>query len=74
MGKVPGCVHEGLVVGGHGVGIEDIGVTMLLIVKAMKFRALIIWVSQGSSSTGGTMIMGIVWAEVFHGLASIAPT
>ena len=43
------------------------GVTMLLIVGAMKFRAFVVRVAQGGSSTGGTMIIGTVGVEMFGG-------
>ena len=58
----------------HGVEIEDIGVTTLLTVEAMKFRTFVIWVSWGGSSIGGTMVMGTVWVEVVCGSAHVALT
>ena len=42
---------------------------MLLIVEAMKFRAFIVGITWGSSSTGGTMMMGTVRVEMFSGSA-----
>ena len=72
MEEVPGCVHEGVVVRGHEVGIEDMEVTMLLTVGALKFRTFVVWVSQGGSTIGGTTIMGTVWVEVVYGLAHVA--
>ena len=72
MGEGPGCVHEGVMVGRHGIGTEDMRVTTLLTVEAMKFGTLVVWVSRGGSSTGGTMIMGTVWMEVFHGSTCVA--
>ena len=61
-------------IGEHGAGAENVGVTMLLTVGAMKLRTLVVWMSWGSLSTGETTVMGIVWAEVFHRLAYIALT
>ena len=72
MEEVPGCVHEGVVVRGHEVGIEDMEVTMLLTVGALKFRTFVVWVSQGGSTIGGTMIMGTVWVEVVCESAHVA--
>ena len=74
MGEVLGCVHEGVMVREHGTGTEDTGVTTLLTVEAMKFKTLVIWMSQGSSSTGGVTIMETIGVEVFGGLTCIAPT
>ena len=67
MGEVPGGVHEGVVDWGHGLGAEDLEVTTLLTVEAMKFRAFVVGMAGGSLSTGGTTIMGTVGAEVFSG-------
>ena len=47
-------------------------VTILFTVGITKFRTLVVGVSWGVLSTGGTMVMEIVWAEVVGGLAHIA--
>ena len=60
MGEVQGCVHEGVIIWGHSLGTEDLGVTTLLIVGAMKFRAFVVRMARGGSSTGGTIMMGTV--------------
>ena len=67
MREVPGGIHEGVIGWGHGLGTEDLGVTTLLTVEAMKFRAFVVRMAGGSSSAGGTTIMGTVGAEVFGG-------
>ena len=59
-------------VGGHGPEAEDMRVTTLFTVGITKFRTLVVGVSWGVLSTGGTMVMEIVWAEVVGGLAHIA--
>ena len=41
---------------------------MLLTVGAMKFRAFVVGMARGSSSTEGTTMMETVWVEVFSGL------
>ena len=68
MGEVSGSIHERVIVWGHGLGIENLGVTMLLTVGAMKFRAFVVGMARGSSSTEGTTMMETVWVEVFSGL------
>ena len=68
MEEVPGVIHEGVIVWGYGLGTEDPGVTMLLTVGATKFRAFVVWVAGGSSSAGGTAMMGTVGTEMFYGL------
>ena len=73
MGEVLGCVHKGVVVWGHDLGAEDLGVTMLLTVGAMKFRTFVVGMAWSSLSTGGTMMMGTVRVEMFSGLACEAP-
>ena len=67
MREVPGGIHEGVIGWGHGLGAEDLGVTMLLTVEATKFRAFVVRVARGSSSAEGTTIMGTVGVEVFSG-------
>ena len=74
MGEVLGCVHKGVVVWGHGLGAEDLGVTTLLTIKAMKFGTFVVGMAWSSSSTGGTMMMGTVGVEMFGGLACEAPS
>ena len=69
MREVPGGIHEGVVGWGHGLGAENSGVTMLLTVGAMKFGAFVVRVARGSSSAGGTTMMGTVGVEMFGGLA-----
>ena len=69
MGEVPGGVYKGIIVWGCGLRAEDLEVTTLFTVGAMKFRTFVVWVARGGSSTGGTMIMGTVKAEMFCGLA-----
>ena len=68
MGEVPGGVHEGVIGWGHDLRVEDLGVTTLLIVEAMKFKAFVVGMARGSLSTKGTTIMETVGAEVFSGL------
>ena len=68
MREIPGGVHEGVIGWGHGLGTEDSGVTTLLTVGAMKFRAFVVGMAGGGSSAGGAMMMGTVGAEVFSGL------
>ena len=67
MEEVPDGVYKGIIVWGYGLGTEDLGVTMLLTVEAMKFRAFVVWMARGGSFTGGTTMMGTVGAEVFNG-------
>ena len=67
MGEVPGGIHEGVVDWGYGLETENSGVTMLLTVGAMKFRALVVGMARGGSSAGGTMVMGRVGVKVFSG-------
>ena len=67
MGEVPGDVHEVVVGWGHGLEAEDSGVTTLLTVGAMKFRAFVVGMAGGGSSAGGAIMMGTVGAEVFSG-------
>ena len=67
MGEVPGDVHEVVVGWGHGLEAEDSGVTTLLTVGAMKFRAFVVGMARGGSSIGGTTMMGTVGVKVFSG-------
>ena len=67
MREVPGGRHKGVIGQGHSLGTEDLGVTTLLTVGAMKFRAFVVRMARGSSSTGGTTMMGTVRVEVFSG-------
>ena len=69
MEEVPGGVHEGVIVWGHGLGAEDLEVTTLLTVGAMKFGTFVVWVAESGSSAGGTTMMETVGAEMFCGLA-----
>ena len=66
--EVPGGIHERVVGRGHGLGTEDLKVTMLLTVGATKFRTFVVRMAGGSSFTGGTRMMGTVGMEVFSGL------
>ena len=61
-------------VGRDGAGAEDTGVTMLLIVGAMKFGTFVIGVSWGSLSTDGAIMMGTVGAKVISRLTLVAPS
>ena len=72
MGEIPGCIHERVMVGGHGIETEDMGVTTLLTVEAMKFRTLVVWMSKSSLSTGEATIMETIGAEVFGGSTYVA--
>ena len=67
MGEVPGGIHERVIDWGHHLGAEDLGVTMLLTVGAMKFRTFVVRVTRGSLSAGGTMMMETVRVEMFGG-------
>ena len=67
MREIPGGVHEGVIGWGRGLGTEDSGVTTLLTVGAMKFRAFVVGMAGGGSSAGGAIMMGTVGAEVFSG-------
>ena len=67
MGEVPGCIHEGVIIWGHGLGPEDLGVTTLLTVGAMKFKTFVVGMAWSGSSIGGTTMMGTVRVEVFSG-------
>ena len=59
-------------VGRDGPGAEDVWVTMLLTVGAMKFGTLVVGVAQCVLSAGGTIIMGTVGMEVVSGPACVA--
>ena len=74
MGEVLGCVHKGVVVWGHDLGAEDLGVTMLLTVGAMKFRTLVVGVAWCMLSAGGATIMETIGVEVVSGPAYVAPS
>ena len=69
MGEVPGGIHEGVIVWEHGLGAEDLEVTTLFTVGATKFGAFVVWMAGGGLSTGGTMMMEAVGAEMFGGSA-----
>ena len=69
MEEIPGGIHKGVVVWRHGLGTEDVGVTMLLTVEATKFGTFVVWMAGGSLFAGGTTMMGIVGAEMFCGPA-----
>ena len=45
MEELPGCIHEGVIVWRHGLRAEDVGVTTLLTVGAMKFGTFVAWMA-----------------------------
>ena len=67
MREVPGGRHKGVIGQGHSLGTEDLGVTTLLTVGAMKSRAFVVGIVRGSLSAGGTTMMETVGAKVFGG-------